>query len=156
MKTAPQPGGWRLGPHLAGGLTLCHYKSFEICPSLPRLKKRVAQTLPEYVRYGIHVMASQNDRGEVVIGDSHEYDADISPFDKVEIDELILSGLHALAQLPDWTIAARWHGVYAKHPTRPIVYAEPQPNCVIATATGGAGMTLAFGFAREWWEAHGA
>jgi FAD dependent oxidoreductase TIGR03364 len=154
MKTWPQPGDWRLGPHLAGGLTLCHYQSFEVCPSLPQLRRRLAEELPECARYGIHVMASQNDRGEVVIGDSHEYDADISPFDKAEIDELILARLRTIARLPDWSIAARWHGLYAKHPTKPIVYAEPQPGCVIATAPGGAGMTLSFGFAREWWEAH--
>ena len=42
MRTGPQPGGWRLGPHLAGGLTLCHYQAFEVCPSLPALKARVA------------------------------------------------------------------------------------------------------------------
>ncbi|MBA4063925.1 MAG: TIGR03364 family FAD-dependent oxidoreductase [Isosphaera sp.] len=153
MKTRPQPGGWRVGPHLAGGLTLCHYKAFELCRSLPALKARVAAELPEYVRYGIHVMASQNDRGEVVIGDSHEYDADISPFDKAEIDDLVLAYLRKMARLPDWAVAARWHGVYAKHPDEPIVYAEPQPGCVVAAAPGGAGMTLSFGFARDWWDA---
>ncbi len=151
MKTRPQAGGWRLGTHLAGGLTLCHYKSFEVCESLAALKARVAATMPEYVKYGIHVMASQNDRGEVVIGDSHEYDADISLFDKTEIDDLILSKLRGMANLPDWTISTRWHGIYAKHPQKSFVYAEPQPGCLIATAPGGAGMTLSFGFAREWW-----
>lgn len=153
MKTRPQPRGWRIGPHLAGGLTLCHYKSFEICPSLAAIKARVAETMPDYVRYGIHVMASQNDRGEVVIGDSHEYDADISLFDKTAIDELILDYLRSMVRLPDWMISARWHGIYAKHPSQTFVYAEPQPRCLIATAPGGAGMTLGFGFAREWWEA---
>ena len=152
MKTRPQPGGWRLGSHLAGGLTLCHYKAFELCRTLPALKARVAALMPEYLRYGIHVMASQNDRGEVVIGDSHEYDADISPFDKAEIDDLILSYLRTIAILPDPTIAARWNGVYAKHPTRPVVFAEPQPGCIVVAATGGAGMTLAFGIAGDWWE----
>jgi FAD dependent oxidoreductase TIGR03364 len=152
MKTQPQPSGWRLGPHLAGGLTLCHYKSFEGCKSLAAIKNRVAATMPDYVKYGIHVMASQNDRGEVVIGDSHEYDADISLFDKTVIDELILTYLRKIARLPDWTISTRWHGIYAKHPGQTFVYAEPQPGCLIATAPGGAGMTLAFGFAREWWD----
>jgi FAD dependent oxidoreductase TIGR03364 len=153
MKTRPQPQNWRLGPHLAGGLTLCHYKNFEVCRSLPMLKARVRETMPEFHRYGIHVMAAQNDRGEVVIGDSHEYDAEISPFDKPEIDGLILNYLQGrMAQLPDWTIAARWHGVYAKHPTEPVVFAEPQSGCVVVAATGGAGMTLAFGIARDWWE----
>lgn len=152
MKTGPQPGGWRLGTHLAGGLTLGHYKAFEGCPSLPALKQRIADMMPDYVRYGIHVMASQNDRGEVVIGDSHEYDADISLFDKAEIDALILDYLRKLVHLPNPAITTRWHGVYAKHPTQLFVHAEPQPGCVIAAAPGGAGMSLGFGFARDWWE----
>lgn len=152
MKTRPQPTGWRIGPHVAGGLTLCHYKAFEECRSLSALKRRVEETLPEYVRYGIHVMASQNDRGEVVIGDSHEYDADISLFDKARIDELIVDYLRKLVRLPDWTVSTRWHGVYAKHPDRPVVFAEPQPGCAVVAALGGAGMTLSFGVAREWWE----
>ena len=154
MKTPPQPGGWRLGPHLAGGLTLCHYKAFEVCDTLAAVKARVAATMPEYARYGIHVMAAQNDCGKVIIGDSHEYDADISPFDKPEIDELVLKYLRGLKNLPDWTIEARWHGVYAKHPTESFVTAEPQPGCVIAVSPGGAGMTLSFGLAEDWWEAH--
>ena len=154
MKTRPQPGGWKLGPHVAGGLTLCHYKAFEACPTLAALKRRVAETLPEYVKYGVHVMASQNDRGEVVLGDSHEYDGDISLFDKPEIDDLILKRLQPLLRLPDWTVAARWHGVYAKHPEKLFVTTEPQPGCVIAVAPGGAGMTLSFGLAEDWWEAN--
>jgi FAD dependent oxidoreductase TIGR03364 len=153
MKTRPQPEGWRMGPHVAGGLTLCHYKSFETCESLVAVKARVAATMPEYVKYGIHVMAAQNDRGEVVIGDSHEYDGDVSLFDKTEIDDLILTYLRDVVRLPDLTISTRWHGIYANHPTKSFVYAEPQPGCVIAVAPGGAGMTLSFGFAREWWEA---
>lgn len=154
MKTAPQPNGWRLGPHVAGGLTLCHYKAFEVCRALAKLKARVADQMPEYVRYGIHVMAAQNDRGEVVIGDSHEYDADISPFDKPEIDALILKYLARMLPLPDPAVATRWHGIYAKHPTRPFVTAEPQPGCVIACAPGSTGMTMSFGLAQDWWEAH--
>jgi FAD dependent oxidoreductase TIGR03364 len=154
MRTGPQPGGWRVGPHLAGGLTLCHYRSFEVCSTLPALRARVAATMPDYVKYGIHVLVSQNDRGEVIIGDSHEYDADISPFDKAEIDALVLDYLRELLTLPDARIAARWNGVYAKHPTQPFVTAEPQPGCTIAVAPGGAGMTMSFGIADDWWGAN--
>jgi D-hydroxyproline dehydrogenase subunit beta len=153
MRTVQQPNGWRLGPHLAGGLTLCHYAAFQTCPSLPALKQRIADEMPEYVRYGIHVMASQNHLGEVVIGDSHEYDGDIEPFDKPHIDELILSYLRGLVRLPDWTIAARWHGLYAKPPSQPVFTAEPQPGVTIFSSPGGAGMTLSFGLADDWWAA---
>ena len=155
MRTRPQPGGWRLGTHLAGGLTLTHYKSFEACPTLPAVKARIAATMPEYVKSGIHVMASQNDRGEVIIGDSHLYDGDISPFDDPNIDELVLKYLRDMLAMPDWTLAARWHGIYAKHPTKTFVTAEPQPGCTIAVAPGGAGMTMSFGIAADWWEANG-
>lgn len=155
MRTAPQPGGWRLGPHVAGGLTLGHYKAFEACPSLPAVKARHAAEFPNHTRYGVHVMASQNHLGEVVIGDSHEYGADASPFDSPDIDELILGYLRRMVRLPDWTVAGRWHGVYVKHPTESYVTAEPQPGCHVVTAPGGAGMTLSFGTAEAWWDAYG-
>lgn len=153
MATRPQSPGWKLGPHIAGGLTLGHYKSFEICSSLPALKQRIQSSHPEYVRLGIHVMASQNAAGEVIIGDSHQYDDAITPFDSPHIDELILAYLKQMIRVPDWTLSRRWHGEYAKHPTQPIVFAEPQPGCVIVSSPGGAGMTLAFGYAEDWWNA---
>jgi FAD dependent oxidoreductase TIGR03364 len=152
MRTAPQPNGWRLGPHLAGGLTLGHYASFAACPSLPKLKERIAFDAPAYAKYGIHVMASQNERGEVVIGDSHEYDAAMSPFDKAEIDDLILTYLKTMLVLPDERIEARWHGVYAKHLTDTVRCDEIAPGVHVALSPGGAGMTLSFGFAAEWAE----
>ncbi len=151
MRTAPQPDAWRLGPMLAGGLTLCHYPTFQACPSLPRLKQRINESMPDFVRYGIHVMAAQNAFGEVVIGDSHEYDEAIELFDKPAIDTLILNHLQSMVRLPEWTIAARWHGIYAKHPNRPFFVAEPQPGVSVVTATGGAGMTLSFGIAEAVW-----
>lgn len=153
MRTPPQARGWRIGPHLAGGLTLRHYESFRDCPSLPRLKERIAAETPELDCFGIHVMASQNEHGEVIVGDSHEYGDQIAPFDKQLIDELILREIRRMIDLPDWTIQQRWHGVYAKLPGRLQFTAQPQPNVHVITATGGAGMTMSFGLAEEFWEA---
>lgn len=150
MRTAPQPNGWRLGPHLAGGLTLAHYASFAACPSLTKVKERLAFDAPVYGKYGIHVMASQNELGEVVIGDSHEYDENMSPFDKAEIDDLILTYLKTMLVLPDERIESRWHGIYAKHSTDTVRCDEVMPGVHVALSPGGAGMTLSFGFAAEW------
>jgi hypothetical protein len=154
MRTAAQPNGWRLGTHIAGGLTLCHYAAFRACPGLERLRRRIREELPRHVHFGIHVMAAQNYLGEVVIGDSHEYDQDVEPFDKPEIDRLILDYLAGLVELPDPTVAARWHGVYATHPSLAQFGAETQPGCSIQCSPGGAGMTLSFGLAERYWEAH--
>ncbi|MFO0956177.1 MAG: TIGR03364 family FAD-dependent oxidoreductase [Isosphaeraceae bacterium] len=147
MRSVPLGGGQRLGPMLAAGLTLVHYGAFAGCESLPRLRAYLEGRYGDYLRYGIHVMTSQNGRGEVVIGDSHEYGGAIEPFNKEEIDALILAYLRGFLDLPGLQIASRWHGCYAKHPTEPYWVARPSPGVTIATGLGGAGMTLSFGLA---------
>lgn len=153
MRTEPQPDAWSLGPILAGGLTLRHYASFADCPSLAALKQRVADETPAYDRWGIHVMASQNGLGEIVIGDSHEYDSDISPFDRPEIDRLILDYLGGFLKAPALRIAQRWHGIYAKNPTAAEYSAEVVPGVRIVNGVGGGGMSTAFGLAQETFDA---
>jgi FAD dependent oxidoreductase TIGR03364 len=140
---------FRVGTMLAAGLTLRHYASFADCPTLPALVRRLDDELPEYVKYGIHVMVSQNGCGELVIGDSHEYGDAAGPFDKPHVDELILAYLRRFVAIPDLTIAARWHGVYVKPPAAPYVLARPTPEILAVTGVGGAGMTLSFGLAEK-------
>jgi FAD dependent oxidoreductase TIGR03364 len=149
MLRTPPRAGWRLGPMLAAGLTLRHYRAFAHCPSLPALRERLGREYPDYDRYGIHVMAAQNGQGELVIGDSHEYGAAIEPFDKALIDDLILAYLRTFLDVPDLRIAARWHGIYAKHPTDPYLVRRPAPGVTVVTGAGGAGMTLSFGLAEQ-------
>ena len=59
MRTRPQPEGWQLGPALAAGLTLRFHESFQVCRTLLALKQRIAAEMPEYDRWGIHVLVSQ-------------------------------------------------------------------------------------------------
>jgi FAD dependent oxidoreductase TIGR03364 len=149
MRSQPYGDRYRLGPMLAAGSTLRHYPSFGQCPSLPALRERFAREMPQFDRFGIHVMAAQNGLGEVVIGDSHEYDDAIEPFDKPEIDALILDYLRTFVDVPDLRIAARWHGVYVKHPTDAYQIAQPTEGVTIIGAVGGAGMTLSFAIAEQ-------
>jgi FAD dependent oxidoreductase TIGR03364 len=149
LRTTPQPDSWQLGPSLAGGLTLQHYGAFQICSTLPALQRRIAEETPELNRWGIHILVSQTASGAITLGDSHEYSLAVDIFDKPEIDCLILDHAERFLHLPDWSLAQRWHGVYAKHPAKPYFTASPEPNVRIVTATGGAGMTLSFGLAEQ-------
>jgi D-hydroxyproline dehydrogenase subunit beta len=149
MRSQPYGNTLRVGTMLAAGLTLRHYKSFANCPTQAALIRRLDAQYPEYARYGIHVMLSQNEAGEMIIGDSHEYGDEIDPFDKPHVDDLILAYLRTFADIPDLQIAARWHGIYIKHPKLPYLVAHPEPNVLAVTGVGGAGMTLSFGLAEQ-------
>lgn len=151
LRTVPQAGLPVGTPHLASGLTLRHYRSFEICPSLAGLRARIASEAPELDRLGIHVMASAFPTGEVILGDSHEYGEDISPFDRTEIDDLILRECRHVFHLSDWSIAQRWSGVYVKHPELEVIERELRPGVQLFTGLGGAGMTMSFGLAERSW-----
>lgn len=76
-------------------------------------------------RLGIHVLVSQNGRGELTIGDSHEYGEEIEPFDKTEIDEWVLGYLKTFLDAPGLQIASRWHGTYVKHKSEPYIVIHP-------------------------------
>ena len=138
-----------LGPMLAAGLTLCHYKNFQDCPSLPALRQHFETELPDYVRYGIHVMASQHARGEITIGDSHEYNEAITPFDKEEINELIVAYLRTFLHIPNLQIVERWNGVYAAHADELCWTNRPASGATIVASPSGRGMTMSFGIAEK-------
>ena len=149
MRSQSYGSRWRIGPMLAAGLTLRHYDSFRNCPTLVSLKRRIARESPWLDRFGIHVLVAQNGRGELTIGDSHEYGAAIEPFDNTEIDEWILRYLETFLDAPDLRITSRWHGAYVKHPVDPFLVIHPEPGATAITGVGGAGMTLSFGLADQ-------
>lgn len=140
---------WDLGPSLCGGLTLIHYDAFAHCPGLEVLKKRFQEELPDYLDWGIHVLLAQNQQGELVIGDSHEYGWNPSPFDREEVNQYILNYLRTFINLPDLSIQERWHGVYPKLSGKTEYFQEVDKEVFILNALGGAGMTLSFGTSAE-------
>lgn len=150
MRLAAQPGNWKMGAALCGGLSLTHYKSFTAAASLPALKARYENEMAPYLDHGIHVMASQHDTGQITIGDSHEYGATLDPFDRHEINALILSYLKKIAVFKDWQITESWNGVYPKLTNGDTeIYYSPEAGVHLVNGLGGAGMTLSFGLAEE-------
>ena len=150
MRLVSQPDAWRIGPALCGGLSLIHYNSFKAASSLNKLKERYQEEMKEYLDWGIHVMVSQNGKGELTIGDSHEYSLTHDPFDKKFINEMILDYLKGFAQFKDWTSIQTWNGIYPKLMDGGTeLFYSPEPHVYIINGVGGAGMTLSFGFAEE-------
>ncbi len=150
MRLQEQEDNWRIGPALCGGLSLIHYKSFAVAPSLKKLQERYQNEMSEYIDRGIHVMVAQNETGELTIGDSHEYGKTHLPFDKNEINTLILNYLKKIARFKNWNIKESWNGIYPKLTNGDTeLFMSPEPGVYIINALGGAGMTLSFGYAEE-------
>ncbi|WP_428330008.1 TIGR03364 family FAD-dependent oxidoreductase [Mucilaginibacter sp.] len=151
MRLVSQPDEWRIGPSLCGGLSMIHYPGFQAAASLPALRKRYEEQYAEYLKWGIHVMVSQNGSGELTIGDSHEYGLVHDPFDKSFINDMITSYLQTFANFKDWKMLQSWHGIYPKMTngaTELIV--DIAPGVTVINGVGGNGMTLSFGLCEEY------
>ena len=149
LRTAPQPAGWKLGPALCAGLTLAHYDAFALCPSLTELKQHFAKARAEEMRWGVHVLVSQNGDGGLTLGDTHEYGATHDPFQREALDRLVLAYLDEFACIPERSIAEHWTGYYPKLAGKSELVLNPMPGVTLVNALGGAGMTLSFGLAEE-------
>ncbi len=141
----------RVGAALCGGLSLIHYKSFTVAATLEKLRDRYESEMNDYVKNGIHVMLSQNDEASITLGDSHEYGLTFDPFDREDINKLILDYLQQFANFKGFSPQASWHGIYAKSTVGATeILLNPEPGVHIINALSGAGMTLSFGLAEEW------
>jgi D-hydroxyproline dehydrogenase subunit beta len=149
MKAVASATSIDLGPSLCAGLTLRHYAAFSKCASLKKLDERYDQLDIRFKNDGVHVLLAQNGQGELIIGDSHHYNKTIEPFDREEVNELILDYLSSFTELGELQITERWHGVYPKVKNNISLITEPEPNVTIVNGLGGAGMTLSFGLAEE-------
>jgi glycine/D-amino acid oxidase-like deaminating enzyme len=106
--------------------------------------------MPDYIKYGIHVMISQHELGEITLGDSHEYGFTFDPFDDHYINKLIINYLHGFMHASNWVINSTWNGVYPKMTDGSSWYFnQVLQDVYIINGLGGAGMTLSFGIAEK-------
>jgi FAD dependent oxidoreductase TIGR03364 len=150
MRLGAQPHNERIGPSLCGALSLLHYKGFATASSLAVLQQRLEEELPAYIQWGIHVMVSQNEAGELTVGDSHEYGLTHDPFDRQHINQLILDYLSGFAQFNNNSVIETWNGIYPKLTNGEAhLIITPEPGITIINGLGGAGMTLSFGLCEQ-------
>ncbi len=149
MKGVIGSGNVSIGASLCAGLTLRHYAAFAACHSLKKLDARFDAENAGFKKHGIHVLVSQNESGELIIGDSHHYENTHEPFDSEEVNQIILDYLNTFTDFKELKIIERWHGIYPKLQGSIHMIEKPEKNVTIVNGLGGAGMTLSFGIAEE-------
>lgn len=149
MKTSPQPRPWRLGAMVTDSLTYRRYETFTACPSHRAMNSRILAEHAELDKFGITVLAAQNNEAEVILGDSHQTGWSPPQAHNPEIDQKILSHLDGMIDIPEPRIARRWSATYSVHPERTEVVLEPARDTRVVLASGGNGLTTSFALAEE-------
>jgi D-hydroxyproline dehydrogenase subunit beta len=126
------------------GLSCLHYGAFADLPAVAALRAEVAEREPALLTHGIHLLASPTPHGDVIIGDSHDYGDDASPFNAQDVDDLLVS----LAQSTfgaSLRVIERWQGVYgASNGTTgsPFTVLQPQAGVTGVFMHSGVGMSI--------------
>lgn len=145
MRLRPKDAGTpRLGVHLCAGLTLGHYRNFQLCPSLPSVLDMHRRKWPLQVSKGIHVLVSEHSDGTLTVGDSHEYGRTAPPYRDAATDDAILAALDEFLPTDRYEVTQRWEGAYNTHSTMPYWRRKLRTN-VWGLNLFGTGMTLSFG-----------
>ncbi|OCZ56436.1 TIGR03364 family FAD-dependent oxidoreductase [Acinetobacter seifertii] len=145
-----QPFQQKLNASLYSGLSISRYPAFEICPSHHELVQASQQGLIK--EFGIHILIKQNEFGELIVGDSHEYHPlDEAPqFEQREdINEFIQAYCHKKLGLTLPPIQKRWNGYYLSHEHELACVTEAEKNIFLVSAIAGKGMTTGAGFIKE-------
>lgn len=93
------------------GLSCLHYGAFSDLPEAAALQAEVAAREPALLAHGIHLLASPTPDGELIIGDSHDYGDDASPFNTEEVDDWLTGLVEQTFGMPVH-VRERWQGVY--------------------------------------------
>ena len=145
-----KPLNVNLNASIYSGLSISRYPAFEICPSHQNLKNESQTGLVG--QYGIHILIKQNQFGQIILGDSHEYYPieDLPQFNqREEINQFILQYCKENIGLELPEIESRWNGYYHTHPTELACVTEAESNIFLVSAIAGKGMTTGAGFMKE-------
>lgn len=109
------------------GLSCVHYGAFADLPEAEAIRAEIRATQPELETHGIHLLISPTPYGELIIGDSHDYASDASPFNAEAVDRILIDlAEHTLGGKIE--VLERWQGVYGAR--------GPGPFSVLTTAEG--------------------
>ncbi|MFK7605903.1 MULTISPECIES: TIGR03364 family FAD-dependent oxidoreductase [unclassified Pseudomonas] len=126
---------------LLTGLSCVHYGAFADLPEAAAVQAQILRDCPHLDQHGIHLLVSPTPYGDLIIGDSHDYSRDPSPFNGEQVDNWML-------QLCEETLGCevqvveRWQGVYGARGAKPFTCLEVEPELSAALMQTGVGMSV--------------
>ena len=126
---------------LLTGLSCVHYGAFADLPEAAAVQAQILREAPHLHEQGIHLLISPTPYGELIIGDSHHYGSDPSPFNAERVDNWLID-------LAEQTLGCkvqvleRWQGVYGSRGPGPFSFLRAAPGVSVALMHTGVGMSV--------------
>ncbi len=126
---------------LLTGLSGVHYGAFADLPEAAPVQAHILRETPHLHEHGIHLLISPTPHGELIIGDSHDYGSDPSPFNAEQVDNWLI-------ELAEQTLGCkvhvieRWQGVYGARGPAPFSFLQAAPGVHAALMHTGVGMSV--------------
>ncbi|MBU6960120.1 TIGR03364 family FAD-dependent oxidoreductase [Pseudomonas sp. CVAP len=126
---------------LLTGLSCVHYGAFADLPEAAPVQAQILREAPHLHEHGIHLLISPTPHGELIIGDSHDYGSDPSPFNAEQVDNWLI-------ELAEQTLGCkvqvveRWQGVYGALGALPFSFLQAAPGVHAALMHTGVGMSV--------------
>ncbi len=126
---------------LLTGLSCVHYGAFADLPEAAAVQAEILRDSPHLHEHGIHLLISPTPYGDLIIGDSHHYGSDASPFNAEQVDTWLL-------ELAEQTLGCkvqvleRWQGVYGSRGPGPFSFLRAVPGVSAALMHTGVGMSV--------------
>ena len=126
---------------LLTGLSCVHYGAFADLPEAAPVQAQILRESPHLHEHGIHLLISPTPYGELIIGDSHHYGSDPSPFNAEQVDNWLI-------ELAEQTLGCkvqvveRWQGVYGSRGPGPFSFLRAAPGVNVALMHTGVGMSV--------------
>lgn len=141
--------GARWSPVAAGGLTMAHMPGFAACRGMDALRDHLGRAHPGCVARGIHVMGAVSRDGSVLVGDSHEYGAEVELADRDDIDRAMVAYLESLLALAPLVPSRRWQAIYYRNQGHPWMIRRLSSTATAVLALGGTGLTYSLPLAEH-------
>ena len=126
---------------LLTGLSCVHYGAFADLPQAAAVQAQILRDTPHLDEHGIHLLISPTPHGELIIGDSHHYGSDPSPFNAEQVDNWMI-------ELAEQTLGCqiqvveRWQGVYGSRGPGPFSFLRAADGVRVALMHTGVGMSV--------------
>lgn len=126
---------------LLTGLSCVHYGAFADLPEAAAVQAQILRETPHLQAHGIHLLISPTPHGDLIIGDSHDYGSDASPFNAEQVDDWLI-------ELAEQTLGCkirvveRWQGVYGSRGPAPFSVLQVAAGLNVVLMHTGVGMSV--------------